>query len=135
MLEHKGPQVTKETDGKGRSESTAPDCKNTETWHDSRHVGQGSKRKGPRHKPTLPLSTFLSRSLKNMHSFDLFNNFWWETWISQIGNWKQLPLLLCTKTVNVGGRLVTYLTTAEQKRGKHFRTLAYTKNSLREFYK
>lgn len=29
MLEHKGSQVTKETDGKGRSESTAPDCKNT----------------------------------------------------------------------------------------------------------
>ena len=31
MLEHKGPQVTKETNGKGRSESTAPDGKNTET--------------------------------------------------------------------------------------------------------
>lgn len=104
MLEHKGPQVTKETNVKGSSESTAPDCKHRNAT-DSRHVGQRSKRKGPRHKPTLPLSNLLSGSLKNMHSYDLFSNFCWETWISHIGDWKQLPLLLCTKTVNVGGRL------------------------------
>lgn len=30
MLEHKGRQVTKETDVKGSSESIAPDCKNIE---------------------------------------------------------------------------------------------------------
>lgn len=31
MLEHKGPQVTKETHVKGSSESIAPDCENIET--------------------------------------------------------------------------------------------------------
>lgn len=33
MLEHKGPQVTKETNVNGSSESTAPDCKHRNaTW-------------------------------------------------------------------------------------------------------
>lgn len=45
MLEHKGPQVTKETNVKGSSESTAPDCKHRNvTWQQT--CGPGKQAQG-----------------------------------------------------------------------------------------
>lgn len=97
MVNHKGLQVTKESDVKGSSESIASECKNIEMWHDSRHVGWGHKHKGPGNKPMLPPSTLLTGSLKNMHSYNLFNSdSAGKPGYLHAGDGKQPPLLLCT---------------------------------------